>query len=112
MCNDSRFDACLQSTSEEIIYQKRARGEKHTAFYSMSDLHLSNTLCSYLVQAFSVPAGGKLCFCFVLFGVFLNFYFLATSKLVDTVLGNECVLLLCVGRGSRKLSLPLGKQTA
>lgn len=50
-----------------------------------------NTSCSYLVQDFSIPADGEavlLLFCFVL----------TTSKLVDTVLGNEkrqCLTPLC-----------------
>jgi len=74
------------SSQLQKFFQKRARGEKHTAFYSVPDEHLGKVL-------FQIPGVliwsklsasqmmGKLCFCFC--------FVLATSNLVDTVLGNK-----------------------
>lgn len=77
---------CLLSTLK--VVSKKARGKKHTAFYSMLGEHKDRAIfqipCVIIWCKLSASQlMGKLCFCFGLFWVFLT-----TSKLV-TVLGNK-----------------------
>lgn len=87
---------CLLSALK-VVSKKEPEAKKQTVFYGMPGEHMDRAIfqipcviiCSKLSASQLI---GKLCFCFGLFWVF----FLTTSKLVNTVLGNkkwECLTL-------------------
>lgn len=96
MWNDSRLKA-VSPISFKSCFQKRARGKKANcilwhARWAYGQSYFPNTLCYYLLQAFSIPADREA----VLLFWFVLGFFLTTSKLVNTVLGNkkwECLTL-------------------